>query len=177
MELVILGFLMIKSLSQYEIKKALTRNLSPYYSASLGSIQSALKRLIKKELILCKMGLDKGRKKNIYSLTDKGRAEFFNLMQRDFVSSKFDTDMATRLFFLGLLDNESKLFLVKKMLVTVEEKLRAFDQEKEDAEKKHLDPAYKEIQKFQLKSLELAYRQYQTAKEFFEEQILELEDI
>ncbi|WP_025025397.1 PadR family transcriptional regulator [Caldalkalibacillus mannanilyticus] len=46
MEFVILGLLMIRQMSQYDIKKILQQKISPFFSPSLGSIQSALKKLM-----------------------------------------------------------------------------------------------------------------------------------
>ncbi len=48
MEYVILGFLMIRALSQYDLMKVLKEEVSPFYKPSLGSLQNALKKLEKK---------------------------------------------------------------------------------------------------------------------------------
>ena len=50
MEYVILGLLMLQPNSVYGIRKAFEQGISMFYSASLGSIQTAVKRLEDKDL-------------------------------------------------------------------------------------------------------------------------------
>lgn len=167
MELVILGFLLIRTLSQYEIKKAMGKELSPYYSPSLGSIQTTLKKLIEKGLITLDADQSSGRKKNLYTITEQGIVYFKQLMQSEFSDQKFEAESSTRLFFLGHLNKEDRMSLIQNIIIYLDEKLSDFEKERVNAEEVEIEEKYKKIVKYQLSSLSLAYSQYKCALRFY----------
>lgn len=159
---VILGYLFIKSLSQYDLKKILERDVSPFYSPSLGSIQSALKKLEQLGCIEKVANHDTGRKKYMYHITDKGKAYWRSWLVSDYESSKFDAQLNTRLFFLGLVDIDDRLIVVDKAINFLDKKILAFEHE---AGKNHaVDKAFEEIARYQLKSLDLGIHTYKETK-------------
>lgn len=104
MELVVLGLLMMKNLTLYDLRKSFERGISLFYSASFGSIQFALKKLLKDGAITVASAVAGGRYKKTYAITSKGRAAFLAWMHSaDIPESKLDTIALTKLYFLGLL--------------------------------------------------------------------------
>jgi len=150
---VILGYLMIKSLSQYDLKKVLERDVSPFYSPSLGSIQSALKKLEKLGYIEKFSDNETGRKKYIYLITDEGKSYWKDWVQSDYDDSKFEAQLNTRLFFLGLIEKKDRSIVVDKAIGYLDDKIIAFERE---AGKDHqYNQNFQDIAHYQLKSLDL----------------------
>jgi DNA-binding PadR family transcriptional regulator len=90
MEFVILGLLMIRGLSQYDIRKALQQKVSPFYSASLGSIQAALKKLEGNGHIEINEVIENGRGKKIYTINHTGRQYFMDWMLSSIAPNRLD---------------------------------------------------------------------------------------
>jgi DNA-binding PadR family transcriptional regulator len=70
---VILGLLSHENLTGYEIKKRLDTVLKLFWGASYGSIYPTLKLLEDNKLAVKSETAKNGRRKNTYSITDKGR--------------------------------------------------------------------------------------------------------
>jgi len=60
MENVILGLLMIQSLTLYELNQSFKQGISMFYSASFGSLQAAVKSLLSKGWSFLKNGWSMG---------------------------------------------------------------------------------------------------------------------
>jgi hypothetical protein len=71
MEFVILGLLALRAMTVYEINKALERGVSLFYSASFGSINAAIGRLLEKGWISGQEKVENGRNKKIFQLTPR----------------------------------------------------------------------------------------------------------
>ena len=68
MEFIILGILLFKDMTIYEINTSFKKGLFLIYSASYGSLQNAVKKLLKKEFITFRETVENGRNKKIYSI-------------------------------------------------------------------------------------------------------------
>jgi DNA-binding PadR family transcriptional regulator len=176
MDLVILGFLMIRTLSQYDLLKAIDRDLTPYYSKSLGSIQSTLKRLEQKGLVSVVKGMENNRKKNSYSITKAGVTYFKELMKRDFTDSKFDAESGTRMFFMGLLNDLDIEYVLQKMIDFTDEKLKLFKEENKAAKDKVIPAQYQKVVTYQLNCLNYGIAQYKVSNKHFKKLLKELKE-
>ena len=76
LEYIILGFLMTKERSGYDLKRCMTQTTSYFFDASFGSIYPALKRLTQKGLVTFREDVDGGKFKKVYRITDSGRTAF-----------------------------------------------------------------------------------------------------
>ena len=103
MEFVILGLLALRGRTIYEIKKALAETISLFYSASFGSITSAVNKLLEKGWISVSELTEKGRHKRIYALTADGRTAFEGWLASPIPQEKVKDPALTRLFFMGFL--------------------------------------------------------------------------
>lgn len=121
MEYVILGFLFFRPMTVYDLNKAFEQGVSLFYSASLGSLQVALKKLLKEGYIDFTEGVENGRRKKVYHLNDSGRTAFFQWFYGEIPSSKLEVGILSRIFFLGHLQSmeERKAFL-KTLIERVE---------------------------------------------------------
>lgn len=159
MEYVLLGFLMIRALSQYDMYQALSRKVSPFYSASLGSIQTTLGKLEKKGFVTVEKIEENGRKKNLYTLTNQGKAAFNKWMLEDFSEQKFEVQFQTKLFFLGHLCHDDRIKVVEKAMGFIESAIMDF--KLEDGKYQDLKDQ-SDLLKYQLKTLDLGRTGYES---------------
>ena len=105
---VILGLLLLGPQTLYSLNKQFEQGISLFYRASYGSLQSALKSLLAKGHVTFVEGIEGGRNKKIYSITDAGRAAFFDWMGAPVASGDLEVLALSKLFFLGLLDDRAE---------------------------------------------------------------------
>lgn len=108
----ILGLLMIRALTIYDIKSTLDRKISPFFSASFGAIQAAIKKLLEGGLITFTEKVENGRNKKEYSLTETGRSSFYAWMREEIIVNKFNNDALLRVFFFGFINNAQRIELL-----------------------------------------------------------------
>lgn len=133
MEFIVLGLLMFKDLTIYEINRTFKDNLSIIYSASYGSIQNAILKLMKRNEIGYSEVVEGGRRKKIYRIHPSGVEVFYHWMKDDVKTNKFEVQMLSKIYFLGFVESkQDKLLIVKNLLNQAElqlEELKAMDQD------------------------------------------------
>lgn len=97
---VILGTLMDRSLTGYEIKQLFETLYSYFYSSSYGTIYPMLHRMEKDELLTKESILQDGKpNKNVYTITEKGKKQFNEYLYSPVESDSVKSDFLMRLFF------------------------------------------------------------------------------
>lgn len=175
MDQVILGFLLIKALSQYDILQALQKEASPFYQASLGSIQNALKKLVKQEYVILTKTSNGGRKKNLYSITDKGREAFITFMLGDYTNNRFEAEVSTKLFFLGLMEKPVRVSVINQTIHFLEGEIEVLKASEHLYKQKEISEDLALIAKYQFKTLDLGLFQYTQLLNWFK--VLSKEEI
>lgn len=105
---VILGMLMNKSLSGYDIKQAFESLFSYFFDASFGTIYPTLAKMEKEGLIVKRNVQQEGRpNKNVYTITDKGKESFRSYLNSDLQDDVYRSDFMVRLFFGEWADPEA----------------------------------------------------------------------
>jgi DNA-binding PadR family transcriptional regulator len=107
MDKVILGLLMIRPMTVYEINGAFKAGISLFFSASYGSIQSALKKLFESGKISFKESEESGRHKKTYSVTAKGKDEFHDWIKSPLPECKLEVNILSKIYFLGLVRSKN----------------------------------------------------------------------
>lgn len=167
MDIVILGFLMIRSLTQYDLLQALQKKVSPFYKASLGSIQHALKNLLERGHIITEQ-LDKDpRKKLLYHITPSGRCHFLQWMLQEPDENKLEAHISTKLFFMGHLSKVEKIEVIKTIINCLEKITATYKIEKSKYDSMKWDDNLMSIIHYQLKTLDLAYDSYSSTLRWF----------
>lgn len=161
----------------YELNKSFKSGISLFYSASYGSLQFGVKKLLEGGYIEIEENDEDSRNKKIYHLTASGRAHFLEWMRKDEISSsKFEVIALTKLYFLGLVNNnEDKRMILQKIIATAkqaEEELFELDKQLQQVE---VPEAYKDIFKYQMKSLNYGIRAHQFSIAWFEEALMSIE--
>ncbi|WP_341715800.1 PadR family transcriptional regulator [Micromonospora sp. FIMYZ51] len=112
---VILGLLLIAPQSLYDLIKSFEAGVGLFYSASSGSIKRALDTLLDKGRIEVASTEPGGRGKKVYRVTEAGRQEFHRWMTGELSGADLEAVALPRLFFLGLLDPEERLPVLRRI--------------------------------------------------------------
>ncbi|WP_020620635.1 PadR family transcriptional regulator [Paenibacillus daejeonensis] len=164
---VILGFLMIRPLTQYELKRALERKISPFYSASLGSIQSALRKLEELGWVTVSETLDGRRRKKIYTNTDTGKQTMLTWMLEPIPPQRMEQDAATKLFFLGHLEPQQCLTVVTDIVRQLEQTMSDYETAAAIESRRQISADVGSIARYQLHTLKLGLLHYQAMLDGF----------
>lgn len=113
MENIILSILLIKSMTIYEMRAFIQKNLSTVCSDSMGSIQSALKKLVEKECISIHEYVDKGILKKEYRITTEGLQQFREWIEIPMNLQKIKNMEEGKFFFLGMAPKETRIASMK----------------------------------------------------------------
>ncbi|MBD0381310.1 PadR family transcriptional regulator [Paenibacillus sedimenti] len=175
MEFVILGLLLIRNLTQYDIKNVLQQKVSPFFSASLGSIQAALKKLESNGHVELTEVVESGRRKKIYAINNLGRQYFMDWMLSSIAPNRLEQDVTTRLFFLGFMPQPKRVELVKAVVTHLESTVHEFEASFTEATQKEVPEHLKQVVKYQLKTLDLGLFYHRSMLEWFNELLTELE--
>ena len=154
MEYVILGLLMIQPSTLYSLNKSFEQGISLFFSPSLGSINSAIKRLVEKGLVHQEEILENGRAKKILTITDSGTSVFFKWIKEPLDVNQLETSFLSKLYFMGLIpkDQEKKQIL-EAMYHTVVGCKNQLDETAEHLNQMDVPASYSDIFKYQKKVL------------------------
>lgn len=114
MDNLILGLLMFKGRTIYEIKERINSGLNLMYSASTGSIQAAVKKLLTLGYIECTESVENGKFKKVYSITISGRQYFNKWVNSPIDSSPEKHPELLKVYFMGLSDKSTRILRVQQ---------------------------------------------------------------
>lgn len=176
MEYVVLGLLMIQSMTLYELNQAFKHGISLFYSASYGSLQAAVKSLLGKGLIVFEEKVESGRNKKIYSITEAGKRAFSAWMREEVPASKLEVAALSRVFFLGLVpDAEERKQIVAGIVRKIEAAQAELEQMDAEIRRAEIPERYQGILKFQLKTLDYGIQAHAFGRQWFQGLLDELE--
>lgn len=168
MENVVLGLLILQSLSIYGLYQAFKQGISMFYSASYGSLQIAVKNLLSKGMIIVEEQVDQGRNKKIYSITDKGRQAFFAWMGAEIPVNKLEVTALSKVYFLGLVESkEQQKQIILQILDKVEQVQRELGTMNEGLSTIQVPAGYASIFKYNLKTLDYGIQAHVFARQWF----------
>ena len=125
MEYIILSMLLCKAMTVYEIRNYIIKNLTTVCSNSLGSIQTAIKKILSKGFIEVNEYVENGLNKKKYSITDKGLVEYKKWVGTPINLSKMTNMEESKLFFLGVAPKEKRIAFLAALNKDLEEQLKA----------------------------------------------------
>ncbi|MGX9758435.1 hypothetical protein ACWYRQ_19325 [Clostridioides difficile] len=117
MDKIILGLLMIKKLTIYELRSIIEINFTSMCSNSMGSIQAAIKKLLEKKMIVYEELVENSVNKKFYTLTNEGKECFLEWVQTAMISGKVKDMELSKLFFMGFVPTKKRLPLIESYLV------------------------------------------------------------
>ena len=123
MDKIILGLLMLRRFTVYEIRNIIKLNFKSMCSDSLGSIQAAVKKLLEAQMLTCNEYVEKGVNKKQYSITARGRRAFMDWIKTPADLTNAKNMELGKLLFMGLLPAKTRRPLVDEMVVLLEKEL------------------------------------------------------
>ena len=175
MEYVILGLLMIQPSTLYSLNKAFEQGISLFFSPSLGSINSAVKRLIEKGHVSQSESVENGRVKKGLTITESGRQAFFEWMDAPLDSKNIEVSFLSRLYFLGLIEDDAhKKSLVQGMYACAKASKEVLDEVNENLDVLNIPEPYRNTFKYQMKVLKYGIDTHDYALKWIEALIKEL---
>ena len=105
---VIIGMVLNKALTGYDIKKEIETGIGNFYKASYGSLYPALKKLTDKGYLTLTEQTQVERLKKFYMATDLGKSAFFQWLTSPIEVSSGTAAMLARIFFFGELPKDTR---------------------------------------------------------------------
>lgn len=121
MDKIILGILMLRRMTTYEIRNVIKNNFKSICSDSLGSIQIALKKLFELGMVTCEELVEKGVNKKRYSITDIGQETLMEWLKVPIDISKTKNMDFGKILFMGYVPKENQKELIDKIILSLEE--------------------------------------------------------
>ncbi|MEU2199199.1 PadR family transcriptional regulator [Isoptericola sp. NPDC019482] len=118
---VILGLLLLRPASLYDLVKHFEASVSLFYSASSGSIRRALETLLTGGLIEVAEVAPGARGRKTYRVTDAGSADFRAWLTGPVTGPDAEAAVLPRLFFLGLLEPDERAAVLPRLTARVEQ--------------------------------------------------------
>lgn len=122
-EICILYCLAKREMTIYSVKKFISKYFGAYTKPSHGTIYPALKKLLSENYVSVQITLsDGGKKSSYYSITEKGKKYFNEIMLNDFSDnpSVFLNEINLRISAIGILNKENKIELIDKCIKMAE---------------------------------------------------------
>ena len=122
-EICILYCLHKREMTIYSVKKFIAEWFGTYTRPSHGTIHPSLKKLLAENFVSVREILsDGGRKSSFYSITEKGKRYFAELMLENFSDNPtvFMNEIALRISALGALSKDNRKILTEKGLKTAD---------------------------------------------------------
>ncbi|HLV54073.1 MAG TPA: PadR family transcriptional regulator [Actinotalea caeni] len=165
MAYVILGLLLIRPQSLYDLVKSFEAGVSLFYSASTGSIKRALDGLLDRGRIEV-ASTEGGRGRKVYRVTDAGRDELEAWLTAE-PTGDVETAALSRLYFLGLLPAERRRAVLERLVDRVEAGLADLERLGEQVADLDVPADQRDLARYQLATLEYGLGSYRYASSFF----------
>ena len=113
---ILLGMLMMKPETGYNIKKKMELSTKFFFNTSQGSINPAFKKLERNGFVTTEEEVSNGRLHKIYTITESGRDAFKEWLNSEVKVSKVKNDMLLRLFFFPYVSNDERIQVLENYL-------------------------------------------------------------
>ncbi|MDE7164294.1 MAG: PadR family transcriptional regulator [Clostridiales bacterium] len=152
MEYIILGLLLLQSRTIYQLRKRINEGLNLMYSCSTGSIQAAIKKLLKSGYIRVDEIVENGKQKKLYSITEAGKTQF-----NAWVNSAIDNNAGknpelAKVYFMGFSEKDNRIKLIQNHIHELQNALSTLENICEDGEDILADSQENDILFYQLQT-------------------------
>ena len=121
MDKIILGILLLKKMTVYEIRAYVKQNMKSMCSDSMGSIQAALKKLMSSGHVTVSEFVERGVNKKEYQISKLGRDVFAGWLRQPMDLSKSKNMEEGKFFFMGFIPREERLHALEAYLQELKE--------------------------------------------------------
>ena len=164
---IILGLLMEKSRTGYEIKEVFETIFSHFYGGSYGMIYPTLKKLQNQGLVEKEVIFQDGKpNKNVFTITENGKIQFYNYLGTSISPESRESEFLVRMY-LG--EHVKKEVLISWIEDEIQKKKELIAQLKRDFKNWESNMTFS-----QKLSYEIGIRQYQVEVDLLNEKIAEI---
>lgn len=153
MDKIILGLLMLRGMTLYEIKTNIRKYLDSSCSTSAGSLHTAIRKLLDKNQI----SMEEKENKKVYYIEELGKEEFHKWVEQPMQTSKAKNIELSKFFFMGLANSNRRTALIKEYIKDLQKeytKLQAIQEASKDINLSHMDDSLHDIWKYQNATLQ-----------------------
>lgn len=150
MEHIILGLLLLSSRTIYQLRERIHKGLNLMYSSSMGSIQAAVKKLLKNGYISYEEAVENGKYKKIYSITDNGKQYFFQWINSPLEIQNAKNPELAKVYFMGFCDEKNREINIENYLTYLKEQYDALHAICEEADRIEAPEEHRDIFFYQL---------------------------
>ncbi len=154
MDFVILGLLALRAMTVYENNKALEGGVSLFYSASFGSINAAIGKMLEKGWVSGEEKVENGRNKRVFHLTPAGRQAFQDWLSSDIEAEKVKDPGLTRLYFMGFSNSQERIRVLEAHLEKLRRTLNALECIHQQSAETETPPGLEDTRRFQMYTLD-----------------------
>ncbi len=117
-----------------------------------------------------------GRNKKVYSITEPGRAAFYQWMFDPIPVNKLEVTALSKVYFLGLIQSmEDRQQIIHEILRKIEMVQDELNSMNEEFVQLDVPLPYREIFNYQLKTLDYGRKAHSFAREWFQDLLIDLE--
>ena len=157
MENIILGLLLLQSRTIYQLRKRINEGLNLMYSCSTGSIQAAIKKLLKSGYICVSEIAEKGKQKKLYTITDEGKTKFNAWVNGLIDSNTAKNPELAKIYFMGFAERENRVKSIENHIADLRKTCCELEKICKTGENMSAEMQENEIFFFQLQSAKYGY--------------------
>ncbi len=121
---IILGLLVEKSRTGYEINKHFKTVFSHYYQTSYGMIYPTLKKLQNEGFVEKKTIIQDGKpNKNLFIVTEEGKKEFEKSLSNEIIDDVYTSEFLVRMYFGEYVSDEVIAELILEQMKKIEQRM------------------------------------------------------
>ncbi|WP_136709241.1 PadR family transcriptional regulator [Agromyces sp. H66] len=165
---VILGLLLLGPQTLYSLNKQFQQGISLFYRASYGSLQSALRSLLAKGHVTFVEGIEGGRNKKTYSITDAGRDAFDAWMRAPVAGGDLEVAALSKLFHLGLVDDDAtRADVLDDIVAAIGRELEALERFSAEIDALDVPGEYRRVFRYRRATLDYGLMAHRAGLEWF----------
>ena len=166
MAYVILGLLLLRPMSLYDLVKAFETGVSLFYSASSGSIKRALDVLVAQGHVEVASVDSGGRGRKTHQVTASGREHFRTWMTGELTGAT-ETAALSRLYFLGLLDEAERPGVLERIEARIGHDLAQLEGLEQHVAAQEVPEELRDVARYQRATLDYGLASHRAALEWF----------
>lgn len=169
---VILGLLLLRPMSLYDLVRAFGAGVSLFYSASSGSIKRALDDLVARGLVDVDEVCPGTRGRKVHRVNDAGRTAFETWMRSELTEPDAERAALSRLYFMGLLDASERQGVVEHIRRRMKADLARLEDLEREIDGVEVPEGLVEVARFQRLVLEWGIASHRSAQEWADEHLV-----
>lgn len=138
MDTTILGLLMLKNWTIYELRKQIEISFTSVSSNSMGSIQAAIKKLLEKGYISYTEHVEKSVNKKVYHITATGKKQFFANISKPMKYKEKNVEL-NKFYFMGFLGTDTQIQLLDGYIAELQQERQMLQEIQMRVEKETFD--------------------------------------